>query len=78
MEEYEKIVQKVIRKGCRKEANETLSMSTKKGVGEFVKYFKDGKENICCMHLDFLKYELIKKGKMQKGGCFGSPFDEEE
>jgi len=77
MEEYEKIVKKVIGKFCQKEANKILSLSSKEGVDEFIKYYKDNKSNICCLHLDFLKDKLIKEGKMEKGGSFGGTFDEE-
>jgi len=72
------IVNEVIRKDCRKEAKEILSLSTNRDVKEFIKYYEKKDFNICCLHLDFLKSKLIKRGKMNKGGCFGNPFDDEE
>jgi hypothetical protein len=73
-----KIVNEVIRKDCRKEAMEILSLSPQNGVDEFIKYYEDDDFNICCMHLDFLKYQLIKEGKMTKGGHFGQPYTNDD
>lgn len=74
MKEYEKIVNKIIKEDCRKEAIEILSLSSEFNVLEFIKYHKDDKDNICCLHLDFLKSKLVESGKMKPDGQFGAPF----
>jgi hypothetical protein len=76
MKELKKIVDEVIRKECRKEALEILSLSDSKGIEEFKYYYNENNHNICCLHLDFLKSKLIKSGKMEDNGCFGKPFTE--
>jgi len=75
--ELKKIVTEVIKKECKKEALEILKLSPAKGVNEFIEYYKKKEFNTCCMHLDWLKCNLIKEDKMEKGGYFGNPFDED-
>lgn len=76
MEELKKIVNDVVRKDCRKEALEILSLSSKEEVDVFIKYHNEDNDNICCLHLDYLKAKLVKDGKMPSGGHFGMPFTE--
>jgi len=68
----DKIINEVIRKDCRKEAKEIISLSTQSEVDEFIKYYEKDNFNTCCLHLDFLKHKLVKRGKMESGGCFGN------
>ena len=74
----EEIVKEVIRKECVKEALEILSLVCESEIDEFVKYYKEDMFNICCTHLDWLKYNLVKENKIEKEGFFGMPFLDEE
>ncbi len=73
-----KIVNEVIKKSARKEAMEILSKSSQKDVDEFIKYYKDKKLNICCLHLDKLKSDLVDNNKIthNKKDHFGHTFIE--
>ena len=66
MKQTEKIVEEILAEVCRSEANKILSLSDTKEVQDFVKYYKENKKNICCLHLDYLKGNLVKKGKMKQ------------
>ena len=73
-----KIVNEVIKKSAREEALKILKLSSKKGIDEFIKYYKDDKHNICCLHLDKLKSDLVSNDKMtyNKTDNFGHMFIE--
>ena len=68
-----KIVKEVIRKECRSEALEILEKCDDLGRSEFIRYHDEDKDNICCLHLDWLKDKLVKEGKMKEEGHFGMP-----
>ena len=69
-EEIIKAVKYEIREDCVDDALKILELSGELGRAEFMNYHRQDKGNICCLVLDKLKYELIKAGKMEEGGCF--------
>ena len=62
-----------------KEALEILSLATQKEVDEFIEYHDKDMGNICCLHLDFIKFRLVKEGKMNYDDSdgFGDPLNEQ-
>ena len=69
-EEIIKAVKYEIREDCVEDALKILALTNDLGRAEFMDYHHQDKGNICCMVLDKLKYDLIKSGKMEEGGCF--------
>ena len=47
--------------------------------GEFIEYHDKDMGNICCLHLDFIKFRLVKEGKMNydDSDAFGHPLNEQ-
>jgi hypothetical protein len=68
------IIEKLITKSAREEALEIINNSTKEERIEFLQYYYDNKENICCLVLDKIKDRLVEEKKMKKGGRFGDWF----
>lgn len=70
------IVQDVVAEDYRAEAMYILSNTSSFRRNEIIKYYKDDKHNIVCMHLDLLKAELVELGLMDNrvtdafGGIF--------
>ena len=54
-----KIVNNLIRKEARPEALEILEKCSELRFNEFMTYFLNNKENVCCMVLDIAKSELV-------------------
>lgn len=73
MEKIEEIVNEVIIDYARKEALDILELAPEKDKLEFIKYYNDKNFNCCCLHLDFIKHNLVKDGKMKlkEGDNFG-------
>lgn len=46
-------------------------------IVEWIIYIERKMGNQICMHLDYMKYELVKSGIMQLSGNFGRPFTDE-
>jgi hypothetical protein len=69
-EEIVKAVKYEIREDCVEDALKILALTNELGRDEFMTYHFQDNGNICCMVLDKLKYNLIKEGKMEEGGCF--------
>lgn len=80
MKNIEKIVNDVIKEESREEALMILGLSPKNEVDEFIKYYKEDNYNICCCHLDKLKWDLVKKDKMSynKNDHFGHLYNDLE
>jgi hypothetical protein len=55
------IINKLLRRDARKEAKLILLLTTDKHRKEFINYYNDNKENICCMVLDTAKQELVSQ-----------------
>lgn len=74
--EIRKMVNDVLCKEARPEALVILEKCSEKHFNEFLQYYKDKKENICCMVLDSAKYDLVKTGYMihSENDHFGSPY----
>lgn len=70
-----KMVKNVVRVECRDEAEQILLLCEDKWYNDFVKHYNKGKSehNVCCMSLDFAKYDavLLKKMKQKKTDKFG-------
>lgn len=74
-----KIITEVIKRDCRKEANEIMKIADEKYRNQLVEYYKKKSFNVVCMVVDAAKMDLIKTGKMKlnKEDNFGHPwFDE--
>lgn len=71
--DFDYIVDEVIRKEARDEAKLILRTASDEQMDEFIQYYKAKSFNICCMHLDTIKYKLVKDGKMIQNvnDCFG-------
>jgi hypothetical protein len=78
--DFKPIVKEMLRKDCRKEALEIInhciknakdSLEYKLELAELYLYYKEDMGNIFCLHLDKLKSNLVKEGKMEKSNCFG-------
>lgn len=54
-----KIVNNLIREEARPEALEILEKCSELRFNEFMTYFINNKENVCCMVLDVAKGELV-------------------
>ncbi len=83
--DFNEIIDHWIKKECRKEAKSIIrtmlawdTRYTYVMLVELVVYHEKEMGNIVCSQLDFMKSKLIEFGKMKKGGCFGSPFDDQE
>lgn len=68
--EIKKMVKEIVREDCREEAVQILLLCEDKWYSDFVKNYKKGESgyNVCCMSLDFAKYDavLLKKMKQKK------------
>lgn len=60
-----KIVNELIKKEARKEALDILELTTEDFRNQFINYYEDDKDNICCMVLDAAKIKLVEGGKME-------------
>jgi len=71
-----KIITEVIRKDCRKEANEIMLMASEKYKNQFREYYRKKSFNVVCMVVDAAKMELLKdkKMKLKKSDHFGYPW----
>lgn len=72
-----KMIKEVIRKDAREEALNIVLLSSDKLVEELIGYYKNDKYNIFCIHIDYMKSQLYKEGKIEKSGVFGYPFIDE-
>lgn len=63
-EDYQTIVNDLIREDARNEALEILDLSRDEEIIEFINYYKNNMGNIACLHLDTMKRELVKRGLM--------------
>jgi len=69
-----KMAKEVLMKDARAECVEIMSRCSVYRYDELVKYYKEDKHNIFCMHLDLVKVELIHYGLMvmKHGDKFGN------
>lgn len=69
------IVTEVIIEDAREEALEILTKASPNRVNEFMGYYNKHKFNICCMHLDVIKMDLVHYGIMKQNpnDKFGDP-----
>lgn len=69
------IVTEVIVENAREEALEILSKASPNRVNEFINYYNKRKFNVCCMHLDTIKMDLVHYGLMKQNpnDKFGDP-----
>ena len=70
------IVNNIICKEARQEALQILDSCSELRFNEFMTYFINGKESICCMVLDVAKSELVNTNQMihNESDHFGSPY----
>jgi len=73
--EIRKILNDLLCEEARPEGNLILSKASDGQVKEFMTYYNEDKENICCMVLDSIKIKLVESGEMQMGtdDWFGKP-----
>ena len=73
------MVEKWVEESCRKEAKEIIkkikNWNDLVWFGKLLELYRydlqmDG--NKFCLHLDWLKWQLVKEGEMSEGGCFGA------
>lgn len=76
------IVEKWVEEDCRKEAKEIIkninSFNELESQMELLTLYKFNLQkngNSFCSHLDLLKWQLVKDGLMDEGGCFGATPD---
>lgn len=74
-QEIKKIVDELICVEARPEAILILSKSNEGQIKEFMTYYTEKKENICCMVLDSIKMKLVELGEMtmNEDDHFGKP-----
>jgi adenylate cyclase len=72
-----KIVNDVIREDFRKEAMEIVKHMDDEFSSEMIMYYDDDNRNAVCMHFDYIKQQLVKKGimKLDENDNFGHPFE---
>ena len=70
------IVVKLIRVDARSEALEILDKCSDVRYNEFINYWNNKQDNICCLVLDLGKKELVELNQMihNKEDYFGSPW----
>lgn len=64
--DFKEIVNDVIKEDARKEALDIINKSSDKIKMEFYEYYKNNNLNSFCLHLDFVKYNLVKEGKIEQ------------
>lgn len=69
------IINEVIIEDARDEAVEILEKASPIRVNEFMYYYNQNKFNLCCMHLDLIKMDLVHYGVMtqKETDKFGDP-----
>ncbi len=78
MLEIEGILKKVIAKEYIEEARIILLLTNDKNRSDFVKYYNEDKDNVCCLVLDFAKRELVEQKVLMQheDDAFGKPLPE--
>ena len=62
----EKIINEEIAEAARNEALEIISLASDADIQEIINYYKSNNGNLICMHLDTIKYNLVKDGKLKQ------------
>lgn len=70
IQQLTKIVNEVIIDSARKEAMDILEASPQKDKEDFIRYYREKKFNICCLHLDHCKGKLEQQGIIIEGDNF--------
>lgn len=63
-------------KEARSEALFILSKASEGQMKEFLTYYQEDKDNICCLVLDSIKMKLVESSEMEmnENDYFGKPF----
>lgn len=75
-EQIKTILKHLLRKEARPEALLILSKASEGQMKEFLSYYQEDKENVCCLVLDSIKMKLVESGEMEmkEDDYFGKPF----
>jgi hypothetical protein len=72
--EYSIILRDILRADYIEEATARLDAASPARVNEFISYYRKCQHNICCMHLDTIKKELVFYGivEQKEADLFGT------